>query len=271
MIESVRRSIRSMLTVAAVSFTLVGCSPGNLVPPASPDAWATAPTGASPRLVADSTPTTARSVAIGQDPGPVHGLVVSGTGQVSARPDLAIVSAGVETRAPSALEAQNQNNQTMQKVIDAIKALGVQAPAIQTTGVSLYPMIGEDQVVTGYVAANHVAVRVDAIDQAGPVLDAAVKAGANLASSVQFTLKDQSALRNKALAAAISKAKSKANVMAEALGVEISGIQSVTEMSVSGPMLLGEKPAGAGVGAVAAPIEPGVVSVMAQVTIVFEF
>ncbi len=271
MIERVRRSLRSILAVAVASFTLVGCSTGNLVPPASPDAWATAPTGASPRLVADSTPSSARSIAIGQDSGPVHGLVVTGTGQASARPDLAIVSAGVETRAPSAQEAQNQNNQTMQKVIDAIKTLGVQASAIQTTGISLYPVIGEDQAVTGYVASNHVTVRVDAIDQVGPVLDAAVKAGANLASNVRFTLKDQSALRNKALAAAIGEAKSKAGVMAEALGVEISGIQSVTEMSVSGPMPLGEKPAGAGVAAAAAPIEPGEVTVVAQVTIVFGF
>lgn len=207
-------------------------------------------------------------------PSSVRGIAVSGTGRVSARPDQATVSAGVQTRGRTAQEAQSENNQTMQAVIAAIKAAGIPDRGIQTNGLSLYPNYGQNQVINGYDATNNVAITVDNVDQVGAVLDAAVKAGANQATNVRFGFKDETGLRNKALAAAAADARSKADALAAALGVKVSGIESVTEAGVSTPIVY-QQPralaAGVASAAPAPPVEPGELSVTATVTIVFGY
>ncbi len=201
-----------------------------------------------------------------------RGIAVSGTGRIQARPDEAIVQAGVSTRAQTAQEAQAENNQQMQNVLNAIKALGIPDKDIQTTGVSLFPVITEGNTVNGYNATNNVRVTVENIDQAGAVLDAAVKAGANTASGISFTFKDETSLRNKALAAAAADARSKADALAAALGLQISGVQSVTESQVSIPVPLAvPRAAAAPAAAPSVPIEPGQQTVTAEITIVFSY
>ena len=199
----------------------------------------------------------------------VHGIIVSGSGLVNMRPDRATVTAGVQTQGRTAQEAQSENNQTMNAVIAAIKAVGIPANDIQTVGVSLYPIYNQGQTVSGYTASNNVSVLVENVDQAGPVLDAAVKAGANQSSNVAFGLKDESSARNKALALAAADAKSKADALAGALGLKITGVQSVTESSSSTPPRPYPMAMAAAPSAQAIPIQPGELGVTAQVTIVF--
>ncbi len=200
----------------------------------------------------------------------VRGIVVSGTGRVAVRPDQAVVTAGVQTRAATAQQAQDQNNRLMQAVIDAIKALKIPDRDVQTSGISLYPIMEQGQTVTGYSASNNVTVTVENVDQVGAVLDAAVRAGANQATGIRFGLKDATAARNKALAAAAADARSKADALATALGLQISGILSVSEQSTGGPIVVGPRPAAAAA-AESVPVEPGELDVTAEVTIVFGY
>ncbi len=200
-----------------------------------------------------------------------RGIQVTGNGEIEARPDEAIVEVGVQTRAATAQEAQATNNTTMQSVLNAIKALNIPDKDIRTTGVSLYPIIDRNNTVSGYNASNNVMVTVENIDQTGTVLDAAVKAGANTSTSVQFTFKDQTGLRNQALAAAAADAKSKAQALASALGLQVTGVESVTEGQVVIPRPFAASAATASAAAPSVPIEPGQQAVTAQVTIVFGY
>jgi uncharacterized protein YggE len=245
-------------------------SPGRgVVAPAQPAVGAPAAVAASGAAIAQ--PATIPPVPT-PDVNVVHGIIVSGTGQATGQPDEAILSAGVQTRAATAQDAQAQNNQTMTTVINAIKALGIPDKDVQTTGVSVYPIYTQGDFVSGYSASNNVTVTVENVSQAGAVLDAATKAGANVESGLRFTMKDSSALRNQALAAAAADAKSKANALATALGLQITGIQSVAEASVSSPIIRGPQPlAAAAAGAPSVPVESGQLQVTAQVTIVFSY
>jgi uncharacterized protein YggE len=160
----------------------------------------------------------------------------------------------------------------MQAVIAAIKGIGIPDKNIQTNGVSLYPIYDQGQTISGYNASNNVVVTVDDVNQVGAVLDAAVRAGANQATNVQFGFKDESALRNQALAAAAADARGKADALAGALGLQITGIESVAEGGVSTPILQQPRPlAVAAAAPAAAPIEPGELEVVAQVTVVFGY
>lgn len=203
---------------------------------------------------------------------PMRGISVNGTGRVEARPDQAIVQAGVSTRAQTAQQAQADNNQAMQSVINAIKGLGIPDKDVQTSGVSLYPVITENNTVSGYNATNSVSVTVENVDQAGAVLDAAIKAGANTASGIRFGFKDETALRNRALAAAAADARSKADALAAALGLQISGVQAVSEGQVNIPIpLASPRAASAAQAAPSVPIEPGEQTITAEITIVFSY
>ena len=199
----------------------------------------------------------------------IHGIVVSGSGRVNLRPDQATVTAGVQTQGRSAQEAQNENNAAMNAVIAAIKRVGIPDKNIQTVGVSLYPMFNQGQTVSGYTASNTVSVLVENVDQAGPVLDAAVNAGANQSSNVAFGLKDETAARNKALALAAADARSKADALAGALGLKITGVQSVSESSGGVPIITSPMAMAAAPSSPTVPIQPGELGVTAQVTIVF--
>ena len=145
-----------------------------------------------------------------QSSGPVIELSVTET--VNAQPDIATVSAGVTTDAPTAVEAMRANATRMSSVVDRIKALGIAEDDIQTTGINLNPRYDYDrdtqqQVFRGYQASNRVSVKLREIDETGEVLDALVAAGATDIGGPAFSIDDDSAHRAEARRAAMERAR----------------------------------------------------------------
>ena len=108
-------------------------------------------------------------------------------------PDLATVTAGVDTRAETAAAALAANSETMTAIFAAIDAAGIERRDVQTSQLSLSPVFEpfrEDAeappAVVAYEASNLVTVRVRAIDSLGAVIDALAKAGANRLQGVSF-------------------------------------------------------------------------------------
>lgn len=66
------------------------------------------------------------------------GLAVRGEGEATQAPDLATVRVGVEERAVSAQAALAQANETMRRVMEAVKAEGVDGKDLQTADLSMY-------------------------------------------------------------------------------------------------------------------------------------
>lgn len=212
-----------------------------------------------------------------EDPAEPRLISVNGEATVVVKPDLVTVSFGVETNGSNAKEAQQANASAMNKVIAALKNRGIGADDIQTSNFSLRPVygwVGEQpnttQVVTGYRCNNTVTARVKALDTVGTVIDAAVEAGATNVSSISFGLQNPEPAKNEALAAAVVNAREKAQVMADAAKVTITGIHRVSdgyatfdgiESAVRG--MLADK--------AATPIEGGTVTVRATVRIDFSF
>jgi uncharacterized protein YggE len=227
----------------------------------------------APAIISSNSGAQAQVVPTGPvlETAPSRTIVVAGSGSATGAPDQAIVSAGVETRAPTAQAAQSSNNTTMQAVLAAIKALGIPDKNIQTAGISLYPIENQNQSISGYNASNTVTVIIDNVDQTGQVLDAAVNAGANQSVGVRFAIKNSTDLRNKALTAAAADARQKADALAAAYGLTISGVNSISEQSVGGPIVSQPRALAAGAAAPSVPIEPGELTVNAQVTVTFGY
>ena len=200
-------------------------------------------------------------------------LTVTGEGRASAQPDMAQITLGVSTQAATAAEAMTQNASRQQAVIDALKAEGVEARDIQTSGLNLSPRMdypeGQAPKLVGYAAQNTVSLRIRDLAGLGAVLDKLVATGANEINGISFAREDMAAAQDEARAAAIQDARRKAELMAEAAGMRLGTLRALSDA----PVVEGPRPMmamRAEAKADATPIEAGELTVAAQVSAVFE-
>lgn len=166
-------------------------------------------------------------------------ITVSGTGQVTADPDLALVYVTVQARADSADAARGQVASDVARMRDALRALGVSDEDVRTTYYHVGPRYDysrDRQELIGYVATHGFEIR-SAVDGAGEVVDTAVGNGADTVSGVQFTLTDETRLelRRQALGEAVRDARADADAIAAAADVTITGVSAA---STGGPVVV---------------------------------
>lgn len=196
---------------------------------------------------------------------------VSGSGAVTAVPDMAEADVGVQTFAATADAATAVNNQLTAAVIAAVGDLGVSSEDIQTSSFNLWPQRdygqgNETPVVVGFWASNSVHIRVRDLSTAGDVLQGAIDAGANTVSGLRFTISNADSLRHEARILAVTDARDKARVLAEAAGAVLGPVHSIRETSGSPPIYArGDFEEDAA----SVPIEPGQLDVAVQVEVAF--
>ena len=228
-------------------------------------------------LLAAPTPSVVQAQNV-DDSEPRRTVSVSGTGQVSAMPDLAVVSVGVQIQAEEASQALSQNNEQMQAVIDALKEAGVASKDIQTQVIQLSPryqqptpQAGSTQQgppeLVGFVATNIVQVTVRDISKLGDLLDTAIQAGGNQIQGIQFEVEDPSALYDQAREAAWEDAMNKAEQLATLSDSTLGAVWTISESSRT-PRPVLESAVGAGAAVAAVPVQAGtqVIEVDLQVT-----
>lgn len=160
-------------------------------------------------------------------------LDVSATGESTRVPDIAIISAGVVTRARTAAGAMQENAERMERVIAALRAVGVAERDIQTSSVALNPEYHHQESqpprLTGYTASNQVNIRFRDIRTSGQVLDVLVAQGANQIHGPTLTLDKPQAALDEARANAVAVGRARAQLYASALGMQVVRVVSVSE------------------------------------------
>ncbi len=202
-------------------------------------------------------------------------LTLTASADLARTPDLVRLTAGVTTSAPTAADAMAGNAARMNAVLAALKAAGVQGRDVQTTGLSLAPQYRyapeQPPILTGYQARNAVSIRTAKLADAGKLIDAAIKAGANEVQGPEFTIANPDAALDEARTAAVAKGRARAELYARAAGMKVARITGISE--AGGPPEPGPRPlmrmAAAEVSA-APPVQPGEVNLSAQVTMTFE-
>lgn len=181
------------------------------------------------------------AAAAGHD-APDNTIVVSGTGRVSVAPDIALLMLGVESQAPTLAEATADAARRMSAVVARIKALGIADADIATVAYSVDPRTAPPDPVrrdppriVGYHVSNLAQVTVRKLADAGPILDAAVAAGANAVRGIRFTLADSSTAQAQARKNAVADALAKARELAAAAGVTLGPVLTIREGGASPP------------------------------------
>lgn len=201
---------------------------------------------------------------------PREGITVTGTGHAKTVPDEAEFSLGVTTKGETAQAALSRNSARMERLIEALKSAGVAERDIKTQHVSVgrgYDQSGQE---SGYSAHNTVSVLIRDLGQAGAVLDAAARAGANDVYGPSLSRSGRESFEAKALKDAVANARTRAKALAEAAGVSLGEVTAITESSQPQPGPWMEMAtAGRAVGDAKAPIEPGTEEITAVVTVTF--
>lgn len=162
-------------------------------------------------------------------------ISVSGTGETQVSADTAIVSLGVSARDRDVLKAQQQVNAKIAAIRKALTDMGVKEESINTDYLNIYATYdysSDQEQIEAYNANSTLAIRVTEMDSVGGLIDAAFAAGANTLGGISFSASDTEEARNESMKKAIADAKAKAEVLAEAAGMKITGIESVSENGV---------------------------------------
>ncbi len=210
-------------------------------------------------------PAAAPSPSAGSTPG----ISTRGVGTVTRTPDTVTIVIGVQTRAPSATGALAANTEKATALINTLKSKGVAPADLQTSQLTVNPTSDPASGrITGYEVTNQVTAKLHDIGAAGGLIDAAGAAAGDAVrlQQLSFSIADDSAARAQARADAVRQAQAHAKQMADAAGVRLGQIRSITETPVSPPGPFGRDAAAAGA---AVPIEPGTQELTVMVEVVY--
>jgi uncharacterized protein YggE len=200
-------------------------------------------------------------------------IEVSGSSEVQAAPDLATLEIAIETHAATADHAAGLNGALAEKVRDALTAKLANKGMLWTGGYSLFPEYTEPHdgkpTITGYRAENSITVQTGELGIIGPLIDAAIAAGANRIDALNYSLRADSKARSEAIAKAARNAQMQASALADALGVKLGPvIKASTESEVRPipiPRFAGEMMAANA----QTPITAGQITVPATVSLIY--
>ena len=203
-------------------------------------------------------------------------IAVTGEGKVEMAPDMAMLSLGVMTQADTAAAALKANSDGLSGALARLKAAGIEGRDIQTSGLSLHPNIdysstGREPQVRGYTASNMLTVRLRDLSVLGQTLDAVVTEGANTLNGLSFGLQNPDEATDEARRRAVADAAHKAALYAEAAGVTLGRIVTISEQGNYGgpqPMMMAEARLAKDAGSV--PVASGEISIGATISVVYE-
>jgi uncharacterized protein len=214
------------------------------------------------------------TAALSADEAPKRTISLAATGTVRTTPDKVDISTGVTSQAPTAKEALAKNSAAMTEVIAALKAEGLDAKDIQTSNFTVQPLYeerkdGRSPNIVGYQVTNSVQLTVRDLGKLGQILDKVVTLGANDVNSIEFGVAEPEALKNEARKLAMGNAIANARLYAEAAGVALGKVLTISEDQ---GIVVGRNiaPAPMAMAAKAVPIEAGTATVEARVSVTFE-
>lgn len=207
-------------------------------------------------------------------------ITVTAEGQAAVAPDMAVVSMTVLREAETARQALDDTNAAMNAVLEAMKGEGIADRDLQTADFSIQPRwvypeakngVQPNPSIVGYQVSNTLSVRVRDLAKLGTVLDTSVTLGVNQGGNIAFTNDKPDETIDAARKDAVARAIAKAKVLAEAAGVGLGRITSISEQSYANPpvpMMRAEFAKAADSGA--APIASGENQYRVSVNITFE-
>lgn len=187
----------------------------------------------------DFTPTVTATAEPAEEPqttcDPNRSIHVSGTAVVNVLPDRALIQLGVQSNGKTPKQVQARNAATISKVINALKALGVEAKDISTDRYIIEPIYlpYDSLYIDGYRIYNIVSITMSDVDKASDAIAVAFQAGANQVVNVEFYTSELRKYRDQAREMAMKAASEKATALSQAAGADTGCVLNINENSWS--------------------------------------
>jgi uncharacterized protein YggE len=168
------------------------------------------------------------------------GISVEGTGHVTGTPNLLRLSTSINVTKPTVTDAMAGANTVMATVQQALKADGVAAADLQTSGLSVQPnytYANNSQKLTGYQVSENLSVVLRNVSTAGAIIADAAQVGGNALQigGASLDLDQDGELLTQARQAAFDDAQTKAQAYARAAGRTLGAVTSISESTDSEP------------------------------------
>ena len=220
-------------------------------------------------------------------------VATTGTASQSVQPDRVSVNVGVETNGTTASEAVSRNADAMDRVISALRNLGIEENELATSSFNVYPIYAyrqptqpcieiyppppecmPKQTIVAYGASNSVTITLDVNStsvNAGEAIDAAVGAGANTVNSAYFFISNalQEEIRSSLIRDAIDNARQRAELAADAVGHSVSGVHSINLNEVHFPAYYGRTAAEGDFAVAQTALLPGEQQVSTTINVIY--
>lgn len=216
---------------------------------------------------------------IGQESEFKNSIIISETGEVYAKPDLAVVNIFVIEEAKTVAEATSRNTEKMNNIIQAIKGEGLEDKDLKTISFNLYPRYEytddtyRNRILKGYEVSQGLEVKIRDLEKIGTIIEKGTLAGANDISGLQFTIDNEESLKQEARAQAIGKAKTKAQELSSQLGVKLGKVISFNEnffVPYYDTRVYLEKAEGIGGAGIAPDIQTGENTISVTISVTYE-
>lgn len=172
-----------------------------------------------------------------------QGIFIVSEGIVRLPPEIAIIKAGVVTEGKTADEALSKNRPAINRVVEIVRKYGIASGDVTTSQLTIRPKYTQPATnpnaprvaptIDGYEARTGLEIIVKDLTKPGPLVDDLVKSGSNSISSLSFALAEPSKAKNEARRKAAQAAKERASLYAEALGLQLGDLISITETDYS--------------------------------------
>lgn len=174
------------------------------------------------------------------DDEPPREVNVTGVASLTATPDQAVVTMGIQARNPSLAAARERVGKVAGAFLDLTRKLGIDKKHVQTTGLTMRPEYrwnrdGQKQEFTGYFVQRSLTVQLKDLDLLGKLIEGAVDAGVNEVSPPQLDSSRRRELHRETLAKAAEDARANAEVLAQTLGAKLGPVRSISAADMGGP------------------------------------
>lgn len=170
------------------------------------------------------------TIADGEAGGPILSLSV--TGNAVGKPDRAILSAYLNSIAPTATVAMEENAKKINAVLKILHQLGEERAGLETSRVSVNEEFrdnGNKRTSIGFSARNNLSVTIKDFDNIGKILDTLSKLKAKNVSGPEFAIHDDKALIKISRENAIREATEVSQFYAKSVGYDRAQLISISE------------------------------------------
>ena len=209
---------------------------------------------------------------------PLATLTVTASGEVVARPDVAVVTAGVVSEGRTTAQALAKADEAASALVAEAAAAGISKDDIATADFTVAPVWASPRPggsveatprISGYTVSNTFTLKVRRIADLGPLLERIVGKGTNTVSGIAFEVSNAENRRDDARVAAVAAARKRAELLADAADQRLVRVLTLAEGSAPRPMpVVFAKAAMSAERAV--PVEAGTQTIAAEVTITWE-